>query len=39
MENRHALLVDTRLTLATGTAEPRAAGDMVGDCRPAATSR
>jgi transposase len=31
MENRHALLVDARLTLATGTAEPRAAGDMVGD--------
>jgi transposase len=31
MENRHGLLVDTRLTLATGTAEPQAAGDMVGD--------
>jgi len=30
MENRHGLLVDTRLTLATGTAEREAAGDMIG---------
>ncbi len=29
MENRHALAVDTRLTLATGTAEREAALDMV----------
>jgi hypothetical protein len=29
MENRHALVVDTRLTLATGTAERDAALDMV----------
>ena len=29
MENRHALVVDTRLTLATGTAEREAALDMV----------
>jgi transposase len=32
MENRHALVVDTRLTLATGTAEREAALEMVGDC-------
>jgi len=31
MENRHALVVDTRLTLATGTAEREAALDMVAD--------
>ena len=31
MENRNGLLVDTRLTLATGTAEPQAACDMVGE--------
>ena len=31
MENRHALLVDTRLTLATGTAEREAALEMVAD--------
>ena len=31
MENRHGLVVDARLTLATGTAEPQAACDMVGD--------
>ncbi len=30
MENRHGLIVDTRLTLATGTAERDAAADMVG---------
>jgi hypothetical protein len=30
MENRHGLFVDTRLTLATGTAERDAAGDMIG---------
>jgi hypothetical protein len=29
MENRHALVVDTRLALATGTAEREAALDMV----------
>ena len=29
MENRHALVVDTRLTLVTGTAEREAALDMV----------
>src|SRR5260370_38860180 len=29
MENRHALVVDTRLTLATGTAEREAALEMV----------
>ena len=32
MENRHALVVDTRLTLATGTAEREAALEMVADC-------
>src|SRR5207244_9075943 len=32
MENRHALVVDTRLSLATGTAEREAALEMVGDC-------
>ena len=31
MENRHALVVDTRLTLATGTAEREAALEMVID--------
>jgi hypothetical protein len=31
MENRHALLVDARLTLATGTAEREAALEMVAD--------
>lgn len=31
MENRHGLVVDARLTPATGTAEPQAACDMVGD--------
>ena len=31
MENRHGLVVDTRLTHATGTAEPQAACDMVSD--------
>ena len=31
MENRHALVVDTRLTLATGTAEREAALEMVAD--------
>jgi hypothetical protein len=31
MENRHGLVVDARLTLATGTAEPEAAEAMVGD--------
>jgi transposase len=31
MENRNALVVDARLTLATGTAEPEAAAAMVGD--------
>jgi transposase len=31
MENRHALVVDTRLTLATGTAEREAALKMVAD--------
>jgi transposase len=31
MENRHALMVDTRLTLATGTAEREAALEMVAD--------
>ena len=31
MENRHALVVDTRLTLATGTAEREAALAMVAD--------
>ena len=31
MENRHGLVVDARLTLATGTAEPQAACNMVGD--------
>jgi hypothetical protein len=31
MENRHALVVDTRLTLATGTAEREAALGMVAD--------
>jgi transposase len=30
MENRHGLFVDTRLTLATGTAEWEAATDMIG---------
>jgi IS5 family transposase len=30
MENRHGLFVDTRLTLATGTAEREAAADMIG---------
>ena len=29
MENRHALVVDTRLTLATGTAEREAGFEMV----------
>ena len=29
MENRHGLIVDTRLTLATGTAEREAAADMI----------
>ena len=29
MENRHALVVDTRLTLATGTAEREAGLEMV----------
>ena len=29
-ENRHGLFVDTRLTLATGTAEREAAVDMIG---------
>jgi transposase len=32
MENRHALVVDTRLSLATGTAEREAALEMVADC-------
>jgi IS5 family transposase len=32
MENRHALVVDIRLTLATGTAEREAALEMVADC-------
>jgi transposase len=32
MENRHALVVDTRLTLATGTAEREAALEMVAAC-------
>jgi transposase len=31
MENRNGLLVDALLTQATGTAEPQAAGDMIGD--------
>ena len=31
MENRHALVVDTRLTLATGTAEREAALEMVAE--------
>jgi transposase len=31
MENRHALVIDTRLTLATGTAEREAALEMVAD--------
>ncbi len=31
MENRNGLLVDVRLTHATGTAEPEAALDMLGD--------
>ena len=31
MENRHALVVDTRLTLTTGTAEREAALEMVAD--------
>jgi len=31
MENRHALVVDTRLTHATGTAERDAAASMLGD--------
>ena len=31
MENRHALVVDTRLTLATGTAEREAVLEMVAD--------
>ena len=31
MENRHALVVDTRLTLATGTAERATALDMIED--------
>jgi hypothetical protein len=31
MENRHALVVDTRLTLVTGTAEREAALEMVAD--------
>jgi transposase len=31
MENRNGLLVDALLTPATGTAEPQAAGDMIGD--------
>ncbi len=31
MENRNGLLVDTRLSSATGTAEPEAALDMLGD--------
>jgi transposase len=31
MENRHGLVVDAQLTLATGTAEPEAAEAMVGD--------
>jgi hypothetical protein len=31
MENRHALAVDTRLSLATGTAEREAALEMVAD--------
>src|SRR5881227_4051017 len=31
MENRHALVVDTRLTLATGTAEREAALEMAAD--------
>ena len=31
MENRHALVVDTRLSLATGTAEREAALEMVAD--------
>ena len=33
MENRHALVIDTRLTLATGTAEREAALEMVADRR------
>ena len=32
MENRHALVVDTRLTLATGMAEREAALEMVAHC-------
>jgi hypothetical protein len=32
MENRHALMVDTRLTLATGTVEREAALEMVAAC-------
>ena len=32
MENRHALVVDTRLSLATGTAEREAALEMVANC-------
>jgi transposase len=36
MENRNGLVVDARLTHATGTAEPEAALDMLGDL-PAAT--
>lgn len=31
MENRHGLVVDVRLTKATGTAEPEAALDMLGE--------
>lgn len=31
MENRHGLVIDARLTQATGTAEPQAACAMVGD--------
>jgi transposase len=31
MENKNGLIVDARLTLATGTAEPDAALDMLGD--------
>jgi hypothetical protein len=31
MENRHGLVVDARLTPASGTAEPQAACEMIGD--------
>jgi len=39
MENRHALVVDTRLTLATGTGEREAALEMVTNRRSAIDGR